>query len=103
MGTVLVIGGRYQGKRKFASETFPGRTILFLKDIYDSEELEKALSGNVVIIAEENSSGIVSADPSENRFREEYNHALLLVADRAEEVYRVFCGIPKMIKPGRLP
>lgn len=98
MGVILIIGGRYQGKHEFAAGAFPGRRQRDLMDFYDSDSLDSFLEEDSVIIAEENSSGVVSADPGENLFREEYNKALIYIADRADEVYRVFCGIHKRIK-----
>ena len=62
--------------------------------------LEKWLdeTGPRVIIMRDVSQGLVPSSPEEREFREANGRALIKIADRAEEVYRVFAGIGQRIK-----
>ena len=106
---ILVIGGKYQGKHRFVSEKFgdtkafefetllnsPGGVPGFLDKVSGDTSDTGSLT---VVIADENSSGIVPDNVDEIRFREEYNKNLLMLSEEAKEVYRVFCGIGMKIK-----
>lgn len=65
-----------------------------------SEFIEKILSkkGESVIIADEIGCGVVPADAFERFYRETDGRLCQKVAARADEVYRVFCGIGIKIK-----
>ncbi len=106
---ILVIGGKYQGKHRFVTEKFGSARVVEFETVLNSpagvprflDEIRCDTSGvdpTTVVIADENSSGIVPDNMEEIRFREEYNSALLLLSGEAEEVYRVFCGIGMKIK-----
>ena len=94
---ILVFGGKFQGKHDFAEKAFPGREKVEFEELFGRwkgmGEESSLLSGDMVLIADENSSGIVPSDPAEYNYRERYNALLLKAAARADEVYRVFCGI----------
>lgn len=94
---ILVIGGRYQGKHDFSDREFPGRPKKDLIDLYKDPGFLSALPEDTVLIAEETGSGVVPVSAADNAFREEYNRALLTAADKADRVYRVFCGIGKRL------
>ena len=51
-----------------------------------------------VILVTEVGSGLVPVDPDERAFRENAGRLSVLLAERAEEVYRVVCGIPTRLK-----
>ena len=51
-----------------------------------------------IIISNEIGSGIVPADASDREYRERTGRILVELADRAEEVERVICGIGQRIK-----
>lgn len=53
---------------------------------------------NSVIISDEIGNGIVPADPFEREYRERTGRILTGLAERAEEVERVICGIGQKIK-----
>ncbi len=108
---VLIIGGKYQGKHDFASEHFENARVIDIDELMLSEEGVQELNGkspfgsdfdsdrkNIVIIAEENASGIVPADTALIQKREAYNRRLTAISKEADEVYRVFCGIGMKIK-----
>jgi len=50
------------------------------------------------VIAAEVGGGVVPLDPAERAARERAGRLACLLAQRAETVVRVFCGIPKTIK-----
>jgi len=51
-----------------------------------------------VVISDEIGLGIVPMDPFERRWREETGRALCILAEGAERVTRVYCGIGQVIK-----
>ena len=53
-----------------------------------------------IIIADEIGNGIVPLEKEDRRWREETGRALCKIAQNAEEVYRIYCGIPTQIKGG---
>lgn len=66
----------------------------------DYKEKTKLLVENPswIIVSDEIGSGIVPMDKEEREWREETGRMLCKIAEQADEVYRVFCGIPTMIK-----
>ena len=117
----FVIGGAYQGKKAFAMEHF----YLSEKDIYTCtcdgepdwnarciEHLEQYVlycvrtntapradfRSDAVLIGDDIFCGVVPADPELRAWRELCGRTLTALAQNAEEVTRVFCGIPKKIK-----
>ena len=50
------------------------------------------------VCCDEIGGGIVPLDPFERRWREETGRALCILAEGAERVTRVYCGIPQVIK-----
>ncbi len=60
------------------------------------EYLRKNLSW--VIVANEIGNGVVPMDPFERKWREETGRMLCELAKDADEVYRIFCGIPLQLK-----
>lgn len=51
-----------------------------------------------IIICDEVGNGIVPIEPFEREYRERVGRLLIWLADRAEEVERVICGIGQKIK-----
>ena len=51
-----------------------------------------------VIVMQDVSQGLVPMDYQEREFREENGRAMVKLAEIAEKVYRVFCGIGNMVK-----
>ncbi len=52
----------------------------------------------VVFLCDELGNGIVPIDPDERKWREVVGHILMAIAEEANEVLRIFCGIPEVIK-----
>ena len=53
---------------------------------------------DAVIVCDEIGLGLVPLDPFERRWREETGRALCILAESAERVTRVYCGLPQVIK-----
>ena len=68
----------------------------------DLEELSGELAERAVVIATETGGGVVPTDEGERMARERAGRLNCLLAERADAVVRVFCGIPKVVK-GELP
>ncbi|MBD5469961.1 MAG: hypothetical protein HDR19_02235 [Lachnospiraceae bacterium] len=66
----------------------PEQEVLTLLDHYD----------RCVIISSEIGNGIVPIDPFEREYRECVGKILITIAERADEVERVICGIGQRIK-----
>ena len=64
----------------------------------DLEGLADRLAAKELVIAAETGAGIVPADPDERAARESAGHLACMLAERADVVVRVFCGIPTVIK-----
>ena len=65
------------------------------------EQEISSLLGNdpeIIIISDEIGNGIVPVDAFEREYRERTGRILVNLADRAEEVVRVICGIGQKIK-----
>lgn len=128
MKKILVIGEAYQGKSEWARKNYPDYTVCsaeMLKQIYSGKKYErvvipayhrlmksmlesscdyKAFTRFVtempswVVVSNEIGCGIVPLKKSDRIWREETGRMLTLIASAADEVYRVFCGIPTRIK-----
>ncbi len=123
---ILIIGGAYSGKLEFVKENYgiDESEIFFCKNgqldlskkvicglhifTYESvvsgenpldkikENLE--LLQDKIIICDEISSGIVPLKKEERIWREDTGRCLQFLSKNSSKVYRVFCGIPTMIK-----
>ena len=60
--------------------------------------LERATDINCVIISDEIGNGIVPVDAFEREYRERTGRMLIKLAEPADEVVRVICGIGQKIK-----
>ena len=60
--------------------------------------LADELAGRRVVIATEIGGGVVPLDPAERERRETAGRLACLLAERAEAVVRVCCGLPQLLK-----
>lgn len=60
--------------------------------------LADRLSQKEVVIATETGCGVIPLDPLERRNREAAGRLSCLLAERAETVVRICCGIPQVLK-----
>lgn len=120
---ILIVGGAYQGKLGYAKKRYG----LDENDIIEGDDMqnissakcidrfekfvyyhgenavkaaEKLLTENpdVIIIMTEIGSGIIPLDKTERRRRELAGQTGCFLAERAETVIRMTCGIPQLLK-----
>ena len=100
----LIIGGYAQGKLRVACQSVPEKK----KIIWDGTLWESSVGNGLqrlfqlypacIIIGDEIGNGIVPIDAFERKYRETYGRILSNIAERAEEVDRVLCGLSQKIK-----
>ncbi|MDR1753423.1 MAG: bifunctional adenosylcobinamide kinase/adenosylcobinamide-phosphate guanylyltransferase [Eubacterium sp.] len=106
---VLIVGGKHQGKERYAKENYPDGEHVFdlherIHEVLSSgggyEDLieEIMLKENIVITCDEVGSGIVPADRFQRNYREAVGNACMLIAKRAETVIRVCAGVGIKLK-----
>ena len=105
---MFITGPLYSGKRTFA-RTLPGRCIADVqqlaagcKDNAELETLARELAEYDIVIATEVGGGVVPMDAEERAGREAAGRLACLLAERADCVVQMFCGIPTVLK-GELP
>lgn len=118
---ILIIGPLFNGKKTFCRQTFHLSEQDFSKSfpctesaIYEAQELAAgkdlialnrladALAEKPYVLFTETGSGVVPIDPVERENRENAGILGQLLAQRADAVIRVWCGLPVLIK-GKLP
>ena len=110
---IFVFGPLCSGKRAVAKDILRcGDAELAERAVWDAQELARGcadlaaladeLSRREVVIATEVGGGVVPSDARERADREAAGRLSCLLAERADAVVRVFCGIPTVIK-GKLP
>ncbi len=129
---VLIIGGAYQGKRKFAASRFGiaetalldgascrPEEALCAKGIFRYQLLIRQLlhagtdvlewtkmllrqDPDRIILMDEIGCGIIPMTAEERLWRETVGRCGCLLAENASTVIRLFCGIPTVLK-GELP
>ena len=52
----------------------------------------------MAIISREIGSGVVPMTPEERNWRELHGQVLQALANRADRVFRIFCGLPEVLK-----
>lgn len=123
---ILITGGAAQGKLKFVTENFRPNVIIngidcdfsMLKNVEcminyhllikrlmlenaDTAAFTKKFcvkNQNAVIIMNEVGSGIIPMEKSEREWRENVGKCGCIIAERADTVIRMTCGIPTVIK-----
>ena len=110
---IFLFGPLYSGKKEVAmkllgcdASELERRAVWDVQDLAaksgDLPSLAEELARYDVVIATEVGSGVVPVDPDQRAAREAAGRLNCLLAQRAETVARVFCGIPMVMK-GRLP
>ncbi|MDU5263121.1 MAG: bifunctional adenosylcobinamide kinase/adenosylcobinamide-phosphate guanylyltransferase [Clostridium celatum] len=123
---VLVFGGAYNGKLDFVKEQFNvSEDDIFYCGVNEIDFSKKVICGlhkftynnilkeinslqyikeninlfkDKIIIADEISSGIVPLKKEDRMWREETGRCLQYLSKESSCVYRIFCGIPTIIK-----
>lgn len=101
---ILVVGGVASGKRTYA------RTLGFADDACafdahelvrngaDVDELVDLLAGKAVVTCAEVGAGVVPLDARERAWRDAAGALMRGLADRADRVVRMVCGIPVVLR-----
>ena len=76
----------------------PGLVSACLKEGRDPESLLPLLEKKELLLIDEIGGGLVPPDPFERELRERTGRLACLLAERADTVIRMTCGIPAVIK-----
>lgn len=113
---VFITGGAYAGKSAFAEKMFPGAEVKTGYHRVVREQMEKGLDPlsevrklmddaagsddgkQLVITSDEIGCGIVPMDAFEREYREMNGRVSCCLAEKAEQVYRVVCGVGTRIR-----
>lgn len=106
---IFITGPLYSGKQEYAEqllqcgrEEVKDRIVRDVQNLAVSaqnlEALADELSHYEAVIATEIGGGVVPTDPGEREAREKAGRLACLLAQRAECVVRVYCGIPVVLK-----
>ena len=110
---IFVTGPMFAGKQEYiqnalglSQDAFAAHAVLDVESLAaktaDLEALADELAMHKIVIASETGGGIVPIDPAERKAREAAGRLSCLLAQRAETVVRVVCGLPQILK-GELP
>lgn len=122
---ILIFGGAYQGKTDYARNKFGVKDIFscaggaepdfdaecligieefVMECVKNGTEAKEFFAGHEeewkdsVLVITDMSQGVVPTDGNLRAAREMNGRLMLYLADKAEQVHRVFCGIGKRIK-----
>ncbi len=105
---ILVTGPLFAGKESYirsalglSEEGFAACAVRDVQDLLpceDPEVLADRLAEKRIVLITEIGSGVVPTDPEERRKREEAGRFGCMLAERAETVIRVCCGLPQLLK-----
>lgn len=110
---ILIVGGNHQGKYKYAASCNEEKNIWNEFHLFVKEKLSEGKSPeeirtetnerinanpNLVVISDELGCGIVPFEKEDRDYRELTGRLLCEIAEKAEAVYRMTCGIPQRIK-----
>ncbi|MDO4750352.1 MAG: bifunctional adenosylcobinamide kinase/adenosylcobinamide-phosphate guanylyltransferase [Eubacteriales bacterium] len=106
---ILVTGPLFAGKKEYimksmglTEQEFAERALWDVQDLAaetsDLVELADSLAEKEIVIATEVGAGVVPVDAGERAFREAAGRLACLLAERADVVIRVCCGLPQVLK-----
>lgn len=105
---IFVTGPAFSGKQEYIQralglddKAFAECAVRDVQDLAlskDSDELADRLAEKRIVIATEIGGGIVPADPEEREKREAAGRLACRLAERADTVIRVCCGLPQVLK-----
>ena len=100
---IFITGPMFSGKRDVARQLLrcSDAELADAADCADLESLADELSRFDAVTASEVGGGVVPLDPDEREARERAGRLACLLAERADTVVRVFCGIPRLLKGER--
>ncbi|MCC8179617.1 MAG: bifunctional adenosylcobinamide kinase/adenosylcobinamide-phosphate guanylyltransferase [Planctomycetes bacterium] len=115
---ILIIGGKGAGKGDYVRNRFgladhdiadavlDGKQVVdnlhhLLRDgAVDADAVIAACKNKRIVICDEVGCGIVPLDPAEREWRDRVGRACAALAADAEQVVRLVCGLPQIIKGG---
>ena len=105
---IFVTGPLFAGKREYiqkaldlSDEEFSRRAVWDVQELADGAELEALadrLAEKEIVIATEIGGGVVPVDAKERAHREAAGRLACLLAERADTVLRICCGLPQILK-----
>ena len=106
---IFVTGPLFAGKKKYiqralnlSSEEFAQRAVTDVEQLAgetdDLGTLADRLAQKEIVIATEIGGGVVPVDPVQRHQREAAGRLACLLAERADTVIRVCCGLPQVLK-----
>lgn len=106
---IFVTGPLFSGKRAYIQQALGlSEEELAQKAVWDVQELARgaadlaaladALAEKEIVIATEVGGGVVPIDAGERAAREAAGRLACLLAQRADTVVRVCCGLPQLLK-----
>ena len=105
---IFVTGPAFSGKQEYIQralglddKAFAECAVRDVQDLApgkDPDELADRLAEKRIVIATEIGGGIVPADPEEREKREAAGRLACRLAERADTVIRVCCGLPQVLK-----
>lgn len=105
--TVLMIGGACQGKTALARTLFGpepplvnGLHLLVRKALEEGQDPQALLPAlrEHVVLCDEVGCGVVPLDPADRTWREAVGRLCCALAQEADVVIRVTCGLPQVLK-----
>lgn len=109
---IFVTGPLYAGKQIYiqnalglSDEAFARTAVRDVQELAvgaDLSALADSLAKQKIVIATELGGGLIPVDRAEREKREAAGRLACLLAERAETVIRVCCGLPQVLK-GKLP
>ena len=109
---IFVTGPLFAGKREYIRKALGlSEKALAARAVWDVQELvcgadlsalAQALAQKEIVIATEIGGGLIPIDPEEREKREAAGRLACLLAERADTVIRVSCGLGQILK-GELP
>lgn len=105
---IFVTGPLFAGKKEYirkalglSEEELRRRAVTEVQDLAFGENcraLADRLAEREIVIATEIGGGLVPVDPEERARREAAGRLACLLAERADTVIRVCCGLPQLLK-----
>ena len=105
---IFITGPLFAGKKTYirsalslSEERFSECAVWDVQELVPCEDLNALaaeLSEKPIVIATETGGGVIPADPMERKKREDSGRLACILAERADTVIRVCCGLPQLLK-----
>lgn len=106
---IFITGPLFAGKKEYirralnlSGETFAQKAVWDVQELaaetIELVALADRLAKNEIVIATEMGGGVVPVDPKQRVRREAAGRLACMLAERADTVVRVCCGLPQLLK-----